>query len=61
MIYRFIQPIILKSGVVIPETDPIILDDPDAPDEVAVAVREAIAAGLLQSDEPKPTKKKKEQ
>ncbi len=54
MIYRFIKPILLPDGVVIPAGDPIILDDPDSNDPVALAVKAAI------DEDVKPVKNKKD-
>lgn len=56
MIYRFLKPILLPDGVVIPAGDPIILDDPDANDPVALAVKAALESG----EEVKPPKNKKD-
>lgn len=59
MIYRFTQPIMIGQTV-IPVGDPIILDDPDAQDDTAKAVRDSIEKGLLISDEVKAPKNKKD-
>lgn len=54
MIYRFLKPILLPDGVVIPAGDPIILDDPESTDPIALAVKAAI------DEDVKPVKNKKD-